>query len=480
MTTATIPEAHETLVMKFGGSSVGTPKAMAQVLAIVAAEKQSWRNVVVVTSALGGVTDLLLNMVNNAATNETILIDSVNEISRMHNEIADTLIQSEQLRSTVKQGIGALIAQVINLCQAVNVLGESTPRVMDAIASTGERMCVRLLAAALESSGTPAEFVEASRLIRTDTHYTDAHPDFTETERLTRQVLPSILERGVVPVVTGFIASTEQGNITTLGRGGSDYSAAIIGAALPADDVWIYTDVNGVMTADPRLVPEAFTVPICSYREVAELAYYGAKVLHPKTIRPVIEAGIGLRVCNTFNPSHPGTRLVAELEKQEGIIKAITTIRGLKLVTVEGRGMLGVPGVAARTFDTVARLGTSVPLITQASSEQSICFAVPAASADRVIEMMTETFAHEISSRDIDRVWATDEVGIVTVVGAGMKSTPGVAGRVFSILGLNNVNVIAIAQGSSEVSISLVVNAADVQKALKILHTLILRPASAN
>ncbi len=203
------------------------------------------------------------------------------------------------------------------------------------------------------------------------------------------------------------------------------------------------------------------------------MAYYGAKVLHPKTIRPVIEAGIQLRVCNTFNPSHPGTRLVAKLTAQDGVIKAITTIRGVHLVTLEGRGMLGVPGVAARTFDTVAKLGVSVPLITQASSEQSICFAVPAPSVNRVTEMLTSVFEREIENRDIDRVWATEEVGIVTVVGEGMRSTPGVAGRVFTSLGDSQVNVIAIAQGSSEVSISLVVSADETLQALRILHNLI-------
>jgi aspartate kinase len=464
--------------MKFGGTSVGTPAAMTQVIEIVGAEKSRWQNVVVVTSALGGVTDLLLKMVRDVASSADAFQADTVEILARHEKIATALIQDADARHAVMQEVKDLIDQVVNLCQAVSVLGEATPRVMDAIASTGERMCVRLLAAALQSNGLRAEMVEATRLIRSDDHFTDAHPDLEVSYQLTRATLLPMLEQGIVPVITGFIAATAQGIITTLGRGGSDYSAALIAAALSADDVWIYTDVDGVMTADPRLVPDAFTVPMCSYREVTELAYFGAKVLHPKTIRPVIEAGIGLRVCNTFNPSHPGTRLVAELEQQRGVIKAITTIRGLQLVTVEGRGMLGVPGVAARAFDTVARLGTSVPLITQSSSEQSICFAVPASSTERVLKNLQETFAHEIFHRDIDSVWATEEVGIVTVVGAGMKSTPGVSGRVFSALGVAGVNVIAIAQGSSEVSISLVVSAVDIKTALQVLHALILHPES--
>lgn len=228
------------------------------------------------------------------------------------------------------------------------------------------------------------------------------------------------------------------------------------------------------MTADPRLVSSARTIPELSYREVSELAYFGAKVLHPKTIRPVIEAGIGLRVCNTFNPHHPGTRLVAEMTAPtKKVIKAVTAIPGLQMITIEGRGMLGVPGVAARAFGAVAATGTSVPLISQASSEQSICFAVPRESSQAVLAALEKTFAAEIASRDIDRVWATDEVVIITVVGAGVSNTPGVAGRVFSALGDKNVNVIAIAQGSSEVSISLLVDSADARVAVQALHELI-------
>jgi aspartate kinase len=390
-----------------------------------------------------------------------------------HSEIAEALIPEKAAREAALLEVQKIIDQIVNLCQAVAVLGEATPRVVDTIASAGERMCIHILAAAIQAQGIPAQPVEATRLIRTDDHFTDAHPDMEKTRELTCAVIPPLLEQGIVPVITGFLAANEKGNITTLGRGGSDYSAALIGAALPADDVWIYTDVDGIMTADPRLVPSATTVPVCSYREIAELAYYGAKVLHPKTIRPVIEAGIGLRVCNTFNPGHPGTRLVTDLEAHPGIIKAITTVSDLQLVTIEGHGMLGVPGVAARTFDTVAKSGASVPMITQASSEQSICFAIPSASSAKVVYMLESAFEREIEHRDIDRVWATDEVGIVTVVGEGMKSTPGVAGRVFTALGEKKVNVIAIAQGSSEVSISLVVSASQIKEALLALHSLI-------
>jgi len=317
-------------------------------------------------------------------------------------------------------------------------------------------------------------------LIETDDRFQNAHPDFAATACKVKQVLSPILAQGTLPVVTGFIAATASGITTTLGRGGSDYSAGILGSVLPAQEVWIWTDVDGVMSTDPRLVPEARTIPQITYREIAELAYFGAKVLHPKTIRPLVEAGISLRICNTFNPAHPGTRLVPDSpadpsRKTNGkeIIKAVTAIRDQRLITVEGRGMLGVPGVAARTFGAVASTGTSVPLITQASSEQSICFAVPSNACVQVITALERTFSFELANQDIDRIWATNGIAIITVVGAGMIHTPGVAGQIFGVLGKRQVNVIAIAQGSSEVSISLVVDEKDTEAAVKALHALI-------
>jgi aspartate kinase len=465
----------KTLVMKFGGTSVGTPEAMGQVVEIVRQAQVDWPRLMVVTSALSGVTNLLLDSATRAARGENgkTLSAAEDRLRQIHRDMIEALVGSLGRRSQVRQEVDGMIGDFVNLCQAIGILGEATPRALDTVASLGERMSVRLLAAALQEKGANAQAVDASQLIITDSDFQNAHPDFEATRQSTCQVLEPLLSQGTVPVVTGFIGGTPQGITTTLGRGGSDYSAAILGAALPADEVWIWTDVDGVMSADPRLVAEARTIAELTYREIAELAYYGAKVLHPKTIRPVIEAGIGLRICNTFNPGHPGTRLVSDnASSQDGKVKAVTAIRGQRLITIEGRGMLGVPGVAARSFGAVASTGTSVPLITQASSEQSICFAVPAESAERVISALESAFTSELSRRDIDRVWATGEVVIITVVGAGMRQTPGVAGNVFSLLGQRGVNVIAIAQGSSEVSISLVVEAPDAEPAVRALHEL--------
>jgi aspartate kinase len=448
---------------------------MAQSVQIVQRAVETWPRLVVVTSALSGITDLLLATAAQAAAGDTRAIDpAAAQILARHEQMLAALVPQSDLHQPALAEIRHLAAHFISLCQAMAVLGEASPRALDSVASLGERLAVRILAAGLQAAGTPSQAVEASRLIITDDLYQSAHPNFEATCVATRSCLNPMMDEGQVPVVTGFMGATPDGIITTLGRGGSDYTAAILGAALQADEVWIWTDVNGVMTADPRLVPEARTIDELSYREVAELAYFGAKVLHPLTIRPVIEAGIGLKVLNTFNPEHPGTRIVAERTQQdEKVIQAVTMIKDLRLVTVEGRGMLGVPGVAARTFGAIASTHTSVPLISQASSEQSICFAVPSESAAHVVAAVKAEFSHELQRRDIDRVWASEEVVIISVVGAGMIHTPGVAGRVFSMLGSNRFNVIAIAQGSSEVSISFIVDSKDGKEAVRALHSLI-------
>ena len=471
-----VPVSSPILVMKFGGTSVGTAGAMAQAVDIVRGALPTWPRLVVVVSALSGVTDRLLDSARQALQGDvSVAMQAASELTALHGAMLHELVPDQAQNAAVSGEIGRLVAEFSNLCQAIAVLGEATPRALDAVVSLGERMSARLMAAALVAAGLPASELDATACIITDDSYQAAHPDMEATTRAIRQTLLPLLDAGQVPVVTGFISATHSGITTTLGRGGSDYTAALLGAALPADEVWIWTDVDGVMTTDPRLTPDARSIPELSFREVSELAYFGAKVLHPKTIRPVIEAGIGLRVCNTFNPAHPGTRLVADSAvPQNGVVKAVTAVRGQSLITVEGRGMLGVPGVAARTFGAVANIGISVPLITQASSEQSICFAVPVDAAARVIAALKTTFTHEIESRDIDSVWASPEVAIITVVGSGMRSTPGVAGRIFGALGERLVNVIAIAQGSSEVAISLVVSSDEVRPAVLTLHDLII------
>ncbi len=461
------------LVLKFGGTSVGTPEAMGQAARVIAQACREHGPVVVVTSALSGITDLLLDTTRAAAqgANGGRRAQAAERLLAAHRAIAEALLPPER-QTAVLETVRQRVETFRRLVDAIAVLGEVTPRAYDAVASLGERTSAPLLAAVLEAQGVLAQAVDATELIVTDATFQSAQPDLAASTPRIRQTLTPLLERGVTPIVTGFIGATPEGVTTTLGRGGSDYTAALLGAALEAAEVHIYTDVNGVMSADPRIVPQARTLPRLSYREVAELAYFGAKVLHPKTIRPVVERGIPLRVRNTFDPQGPDTLIVSQAEAVPGTIKAVTLIRHLRLVTVEGRGMLGVPGVAARTFGAVASTGTSVILITQASSEQSITFALPEASAQTVASALEATFATEIARRDIDRILVSPPVAIVTVVGAGMQQTPGVAGRIFSALGQNGVNVLAIAQGSSEVAVSFVVAADDAEAAVRAVHGL--------
>jgi aspartate kinase len=349
-------------------------------------------------------------------------------------------------------------------------MGEVTARGLDTIVSLGERMNARVVAATFRTHNLDSQAVDATELIITDDAFQNAMPLMNETRHQLERRLVPLLDEGVIPVVTGFIGATVDEITTTLGRGGSDYTAAILGDCLDADEVWTWTDVDGVMTADPRVVSEARVIPEVSFNEISELAYFGAKVLHPKTIRPVLERDIPLWVKNTFNPSYAGTRISRTPSQAPGTITAVALIRDLSMVTVEGRGMLGVPGIAARTFSAVAQTGASVLMISQASSEQSICFVIPTTTSQSVIQSLEKEMALELSRRDIDRIRAKDEVVIVTAVGAGLRETPGVAARIFGALGKSGVNVIAIAQGSSEHSISLVVSAKDGETAMQYIH----------
>ncbi|MBN2256840.1 MAG: aspartate kinase [Anaerolineaceae bacterium] len=459
------------LTIKFGGTSVGSVDALKQAAAIVQDQIQKWKHVVVVVSAMNGITDALLTSARYAAGgDETVYRSTIDDIHRRHQETIRALLPKSEGRNNLETTINQFIQDLRTFCHSIHVMGEVTPRGTDSITSLGERMSARIFAALLESFGIPSIPVDATGLIVTDEHFMDAAPlmDLSRS-RIQANLLP-ILEKGLTPVVTGFISATQKGITTTLGRGGSDYTSAILGACLDASEVWTYTDVDGVMTADPRLVPAARVVPALSYSEVAEMAYFGAKVLNPRTIRPIIERGIPLWVKNTFNPSHPGTRVSKDINSQPGKATAITTIRNLSIVNVEGRGMLGVPGIAARTFAAVAREGASVLMISQSSSEQSICFVIPTDSVPGVLRSIETEMALELIRRDIDRIWAQNDIEILTVIGAGMRETPGVSARIFGALGQAVINVIAIAQGSSEFSISMVLAAKDAARAVQAIH----------
>lgn len=467
-----------TLVMKFGGTSVGSAAAMRETADLILQARDTWGQVAVIASAMGSkpvkVTDLLLRGAQTAFTGDRKTYPGLAvQLREIHYEAIDGLLSPEGERQIVLAEIERFIERFTSLCGAVSVLGELTPRALDAISGMGEQMSVRILAAYLRELGYDSEAIDATELILTDGNFQNAAPLLAATRELTEARLQPLLDDDAIPVITGFIGATADGVTTTLGRGGSDYSAAIIGQALQADEVWIWTDVDGVMSADPRLVPTAVSIPTLSFREVSELAYYGAKVIHSKTMRPCVESGIPLRIKNTFNPTHPGTVIEEDITAQNGALKAVTAIKGVAMITVDGKGMIGVPGIAARTFGAVARIDVSVLLITQASSEQSICFIVSESAATDVVRSLENEFADELRRHDIERIWSRADVSIVTIVGAGLQTTYGIAGRVFSALGEHQVNVIAIAQGSTEVGISLVVAEGDVGRAVEYVHDLI-------
>ena len=461
-----------TLTMKFGGTSVGSAKALVQAADIVLEQAQKWDRLAVVVSAMSGVTDALTQGALTAASSDgQTYRATVADLRIRHYRAVDTLLDPDGERAQLLATVDGYLDEFAAFCRSVHVLGEVTPRAMDAITSLGERINARILAALLRQRGARSKVVDATELIVTDDTFQNAVPLMDATRARVSACLVPLLDEGIIPIVTGFVGATASGITTTLGRGGSDYSAAILGDCLDADEVWTWTDVDGVMTADPHTVPDARVIPTLSYSEVGELAYFGAKVLHPRTIRPVVERGIPLWVKNTFNPACPGTRIVREPESTPGTVKAVTAIKGLSMVTVEGRGMMGVPGIAARTFAAVASQGASVLMISQASSEQSICFIIPTETVPPVIRAIEEEMALELARRDIDRVWSLDDVVIVTAVGAGMRGTPGVAARVFGALSRGNINVIAIAQGSSDCSVSLVVAADAAADAVQQIHS---------
>jgi aspartate kinase len=461
-----------TLVTKFGGTSVGSVEAIDQATEIVLDLAKEWDNLVVVVSAMNGVTDALIESAQVAVTQEEAVFRAIiADLRTKHHDTIEVLLPLGGERDHLLATVNGLLDELSAFCHSIHILGEVTPRAMDAITSMGERMNARTVATVLRHKGSKSRAVDATELIVTDDKHQNAAPLMDRTREKTRAQLAPMLKVGIVPVVTGFVGATEEGVTTTLGRGGSDYTAAILADCLDADQVWMWNDVDGVMTADPRIVSDARVIPVLSSSEMGELAYFGAKVLHPKTVLPVVQRDIALWVKNTFNPAAPGTRIVAKTENDKGKIKAVTAIKGMSMVIVEGRGMIGVPGIAARTFSAVAGQGANVLMIIQASSEQSICFLIPTQTVPPVVEALEEEMERELARRDIDRISARDNVVIVTAVGAGLRDTPGISAKVFGALGQSDINVIAIAQGSSECGLSLVVAADDAVDAVQQIHS---------
>lgn len=455
-------------VLKFGGSSVGTPERIRGIIGILTPRIKSGEDLTVVFSAFSGVTDSLIDMSLLSANGDLSYTAKLNEFIQRHKNATLDLLGQSGFES-VSSELTSNHDQLRNLLNGIYLVREITPRTLDYVLSFGERSSNFIIAEALKLAGIQAEYLDARKVIKTNKEFGSAKVNFNITDHLLQEHYKN--KKGKVQIVTGFIAADVGGLTTTLGRGGSDYTAAIIAGALNAEVLEIWTDVDGVLTCDPRKVKKAFTLPTLSYAEAMEMSHFGAKVIYPPTIQPAFRKGIPIYIKNTFNPDFIGT-LIANNVNQENdkTIKGITSLNNIALLRIQGSGIIGVPGVSARLFSALGKGKINVILITQASSEHSICIAVTEKEAITAKENIEAEFQKELDEGLIDPVLIESNLCVVAVVGEKMRNTPGVAGKLFESLGSNGINVTAIAQGSSELNISFVINKKDELKTLNLIH----------
>jgi len=461
------------LVLKFGGSSVGSPEALEKVIGILKDTQYCGKIALVVVSAFSGVTDGLIELSKCAAVGDTRYTDAAGMLKKRHLDTAMYFLSGKEL-DAVRENLDKRFAELIKILDGISILRELSPRSRDLVMSFGERFSANLIAAILCARGLPASYLDSRPLIRTNDDYGKAVVLENETFPLIRSWYSSLKgqdgKSGPLPVVTGFIGTTADGSTTTIGRGGSDLTVSVFGAALGAEEVEIYTDVDGILTADPRQVKNAFRIDSISYEEAMELSHFGAKVIYPPTILPALEKGIPIRIKNTFNTSSTGTLILKDAAPGPFPIRGISSMSSISLIRVQGPAMVGVAGFSSRLFGVIASRKISVILITQSSSEYSICFALLPADVPVAEAAIREEFEREIARGVIDAPVSVGNLSIIAVVGSGMKNSAGISGKVFHALGRNGINVIAIAQGSSEINISAVISHQDEGKALNAIH----------
>lgn len=444
-------------VLKFGGTSVGTAENIKKVKGIV--ENQNC-DVIIVVSALGGITDKILSAARNAATGTGDFHTELSEIKTRHEDVIHVLFNGS---GAIKLIVGELLDELEQILTGITLVGELTAKTLDRIAGIGERISSHIIAQYIG-----AVRFDSSEMIRTDSNFGKAMVDFEATNK---NILNHLSGFKGVAVMPGFISKNAKGEFTTLGRGGSDYTAAIISAALDVEILEIWTDVNGFMTADPRVIRKAYTIPELTYSEAMELSHFGAKVIYPPTILPVYKKGIPILIKNTFEPENPGTRISGQVENGgDRIIKGISSISGIALVTLQGIGMVGVTGISMRLFSALARENVNVILISQASSENSISIAIEENAVEIAGNAIQNDFEKEILNGQINKIAIEKELSIVAIVGEKMKHTTGIAGKLFSTMGKSGVNIVAIAQGASELNISWVVQNEELRKTLNVVH----------
>jgi aspartokinase/homoserine dehydrogenase 1 len=455
-------------ILKFGGSSLSTPAVVRDVAAIVLAAQRR-EPVILVVSAFHGVTNQLLEAARLAERPDDAYRKALDDIARRHRSAVAALVGGGRTRARIT--VDAMLDELSSTLQGIHLLRHCPLRALDMTASFGERLSAAIVAAHLNRR-YPSAFVDARDFLVTDNQFTHAAVEFERTNPRARRLFGRLARQHagrVIPVVTGFIGATADGQTTTIGRNGSDYSAAIVGAAVTASAIEIWTDVDGVLSADPRLVPSAFVVPRMTYEEAMELSYFGAQVLHSASIAPAVAKRIPILIKNTFKPGAPGTVISMRAAADARLARGITSVGDLSLLTLRGPGMVGVPGVAERLFRALAARRVNVVLISQASSEHTICFGVRSGDADRAVAAIEQEFRFEVAEQ-LMRVDRKEDQAILAVVGEGMKGRPGVAGKLFDSLGRQNINISAIAQGASERNISCVIDAPSQARALNAIH----------
>lgn len=453
-------------VLKFGGTSVGTVESINQVIQILQENLNEGRKIAVVYSAMGGVTNRLIEIGKLAAASDLEYLQLLKSVEDRHFAAVRGLIDVKNQSSAIAK-VKGLLNELEDLLRGVFLIKELSARTNDFIVSFGERLSTTIVTEALKNRGIDAEYLDARKVIKTDDHFGYAEVIGDLTNELIRK---HFAQTNKLQCITGFIGSTIDGVTTTLGRGGSDYTGSIFGAALNATVIEIWTDVDGMLTSDPRKVKNAFTIPTITYAEAMELSHFGAKVIYPPSLTPAFQKNIPLKILNTFNHHHEGTLVSKTASTKEYSITGISSIDDIALVNVQGGGMMGVAGVSAKLFSILAANKISVILISQASSEHSICFAVDPKAAYGVKEILEEGFSTEISQGLVDNISIEQNLSVIAVVGEGMKSSTGTSGKLFTVLGKNGINVVATAQGSSELNISVVIYKKDITKALNAIH----------
>lgn len=456
-------------VFKFGGASLADAAAVRHAIDIIATPRRA--RIVTVVSALAGVTDALLALSATALRGDQHQVDvGVAIIHARHRVVAAGIVSGVRAHRALDKEIARAFDELRTLLHGVASLRELTPRTRDFIIARGEQLSAQLLVAGLTARGIDAEYVDAATLIHTDGVFGGAFPDLATTDRVVRARLLPLVSRRVMPVVPGFVGVAPDGALVTLGRGGSDLTATVIGRALRVQRITLWKDVPGLMTTDPRLVATARIIPQLNVREAAELAYYGAKVLHPRALIPLARLRVPLFIRRFATPDAEGTEISLRRTLRRYPVKALSVVRGQALITVTGNGMLGVPGISARTFTALQQADVSVALISQASSEHSICVCVPADRSTDAQRALERAFALELSRRELESVDVQTGMAMLAVVGLGMAGTPGIAARMFGALSAVRANIVAIAQGSSELNISVVIAEADAAKAAQSVH----------